>query len=68
MTVTAEFQVPTAVRLTAEHLAQAAELEYENEILEQKIGQLDSVQGVIDIAKEELGMVDPNVAVIDPAG
>ena len=54
--------------LSAEKQAQAAELEYENEILEQKIGQLDSVQGVIDIAKEELGMVDPNVAVIDPAG
>ncbi len=51
---------------TADMQQQAAELEYENEVLEQKVDQLDSVQSAKDIAKEELGLVDPNVVVIDP--
>ena len=51
---------------TADMQQQAAELEHENEVLEQKIDQLDSVQSVKDIAEEELGLVDPNVVVIDP--
>lgn len=47
--------------------SQAAELEYENDVLEKKIDQLDSEQSVKDIAEEELGLVDPDVVVIDPA-
>ena len=52
---------------TAEMQSQAAELEYQNEELEKKIGQLDSEQSVKDIAREELGLVDPDEVVIDPA-
>ena len=45
---------------------QAAELEYENEVLEDKIGDLGSVQSVQDIAEEELGLVNPDTVIIDP--
>ena len=51
---------------TADLQAQAAELEYQNQELEEKIGQLDSEQSVKDIAREELGLVDPDEVVIDP--
>ena len=52
---------------TEEMRQQAAELEYQNEELEEKVNNLDSIQGVKDIAKEELGLVDPDEVVIDPA-
>jgi cell division protein FtsB len=45
---------------------QAAELEYENEELKKKIDQLDSEQSVKDIAREELGLVDPDEVIVDP--
>ena len=51
---------------TADMQAQAAELEYQNEELEKKIDQLDSVQSVMDIAREELGLINPDEVVIDP--
>ena len=56
-----------AMTWTAEMQSQAAELEYQNEELEKKIDQLDSEQSVKDIAREELGLVDPDEVVIDPA-
>jgi len=44
----------------------AAALEQENRDLQEKIDNLDSVQGVQDIAREELGLVDPDTIVIQP--
>ena len=44
----------------------AAALEQENRDLQEKIDNLDTVQGVQDIAREELGFVDPNTVVIQP--
>jgi len=34
--------------------------------LKEKTQQVDSVQGVQTIAKEELGLVDPNTILIEP--
>ena len=45
---------------------EVAQLESENQDLREKIEQLDSVEGVENIAQEELGLVDPNTIVIDP--
>ena len=46
--------------------AEAAGLEYENEELEEKIGELGGVQSVQDIAEGELGYVNPDTVIIDP--
>lgn len=46
--------------------AQAAELEYANGILEQKSQSIGSVNTIKDIARDELGLVDPNTVVIHP--
>ena len=51
---------------TADMQAQAAELEYQNEELEEKVGKLGSVESVKDIAREELGLVDPDEVVVEP--
>ena len=45
---------------------EASGLEYANDVLEQKTEELGSVQSIQDIAKEELGLVDPNTVLIDP--
>mgnify|MGYP006864432549 CR=1 FL=1 len=45
---------------------EASGLEYANEVLDQKTEDLGSVQSIQDIAKEELGLVDPDTIVIDP--
>ena len=45
---------------------EASGLEYANDVLEQKTDELGSVQSIQDIAKEELGLVDPNTVLIDP--
>ena len=45
---------------------EASELEHANEVLDQKTQELGSVQSIQDIAQEELGLVDPNIIVIDP--
>jgi cell division protein FtsB len=59
--------VQSGIRARTEEIqAEAAELEYENEILNEKIDQLDSVQSAEDIAQEELGMVYPDTVIIDP--
>ena len=47
----------------AELKAEAAQLEQENSRLEDKIEDLGSVQGVENIANEELGLVDPDTVI-----
>ena len=51
---------------TARLEQQAAELEKENQQLEQYIDDLDTVQGIEYIAREELGLVDPDTVVLEP--
>lgn len=46
--------------------AQAAELEQSNSDLTTQIGQLGSVQSVLDIARQELGLVNPDTVVFEP--
>ena len=45
---------------------EASGLEYANAELDQKTEELGSVQSIQDIAKEELGLVDPDTIIIDP--
>lgn len=45
---------------------EAAAIEHANSELEQKTADLGSVQSVQDIAKEELGLVDPDTVIIEP--
>ena len=45
---------------------EASGLEYANEELDRKTEELGSVQSIQDIAKEELGLVDPDTILIDP--
>ena len=44
---------------------EASGLEYANEVLDQKTEDLGSIQSIQDIAKEELGLVDPDTILID---
>ena len=44
---------------------QAAQLEQENSRLTQYISELGSVQGVIRIAREQLGLEDPDAVIFD---
>lgn len=46
--------------------AQAAGLEQENSRLVQYIAELGTVQGIIRIAQEELGLVEPDTIIIKP--
>lgn len=46
--------------------SKAAELAAENEELEEDITKLGSVQSVVDIAEEELGMVQPGTVILQP--
>ena len=56
-----------SIRAQTEDMRQeAAALQGENTELEEKIGKLGSVQSIQDIAREELGLVDPNTVVINP--
>lgn len=60
----------SAIRTTedsAEDLRfQAAQLEQENSRLEQYINELGTVQGIIRIAQEKLGLIDPDSVIIQP--
>ena len=47
---------------------QASQLEQDNGQLKDKIDALGSVDSVEDIAKDELGLVDPDTVIIDPEG
>lgn len=46
--------------------SEAAALEYENSELKSDIAQLGSVQSVVDIAEEELGLAQPGTVVFQP--
>ena len=45
---------------------QAQQLEQENAALQENIDNLDTVQGVEQIARDELGLVDPDTVLIQP--
>lgn len=45
---------------------EAADFEHANSVLDEKLKDPESVQNVMDIAKEELGMVDPDTILIEP--
>ena len=47
-------------------LSQAAQVEEENAKLEQNIDALGTLDGVIQIAKDELGLEDPDTVVLVP--
>lgn len=46
--------------------AQAAQIEYDNEILENRSRNVGSVATIEEIARDELGLVDPNTVVMQP--
>lgn len=62
------------LRLAQDHIlaqtddmrSKAAYLEHENAKLDDRIENMDSVQGVEQIAKEELGLVHPDTVIVDP--
>ena len=45
---------------------QAAQLEYENQELSRKVEELGSLDSVQEIAREELGLADPDTVVVTP--
>ena len=47
-------------------LDQAAELEHENAELADKIGNISSGSVIEEIARDELGLVDPDTVIINP--
>ena len=51
---------------TAELKDKAAQLEAENEELLEDIEQVDSVAGIVEIAEEELGLVQPDAVFYQP--
>ena len=51
---------------TQDALSQAATLEHENADLAEKIDDLGTGSSIKDIAREELGMVNPDTVIIDP--
>ena len=51
---------------TRELAAQAAELEQDKSDLNTQIDQLGSVQSVLDIAEQELGLVSPDTVIFEP--
>ena len=46
---------------------QAIGYEYENSRLKEALDELGTVQGIFQIAREELGLVDPNTVIIEPS-
>lgn len=59
--------VQNSIRAQTENMRdEAAAIEQKNSDLEEKIENLDSVQGVQDIAQEELGLVNPDAVIINP--
>ena len=45
---------------------EAAAIEHENAVLDEKKEDFGSVQSIQDIARDELGLVDPDTVIIDP--
>ena len=67
MTTLIALRFSTALENRIEDLRnKAGMLEEENSELEQKIDELGSVKSVVEIAEEELGLVDPDTVLIDP--
>ena len=59
--------VHTGILEETENLREeASALEHANDRLEKKTSELGTVKSVEDIAKEELGLVDPDTVIIDP--
>ena len=59
--------VRQSIQVQTEDLRQeAVALEQENADLEDKIGNLGSVQSIEEIAQEELGLVQPDTVIINP--
>ena len=59
--------VRTSIQNRTEDLrAEAADLEYENRALTDKIEDIGSVQSVQDIAEGELGYINPDTVLITP--
>jgi len=59
--------VHTGILQETENLKdEAAAIEQKNEDLQQKKDELGSVQSVEDIARDELGLVDPDSVIIEP--
>ena len=50
---------------TADLKNDAAQLIGENEEMDEKIDQVGSIQSVVDIAKEELGLVEPGTVIFE---
>ena len=59
-------QLPKEEALEDSLRDQASQLEQENGQLKDKIDSLGSIDSVEDIAKEELGLVDPDTVIIQP--
>ena len=56
-----------ATRAQTEDLrAEAAQLEYDNSRLTEYIQEMGTIKGLLRIAQEELGLVDPGTIIIDP--
>ena len=51
---------------TEEIRQQAAGLEYANSELKEKVNDPNSAQNIADVARDELGLVDPNTIIIEP--
>ena len=63
----AMFWARTSIAQKTEALrTEAAALERSNSELEDKIGNIGSVQSIEEIAEEELGLVDPDTVLITP--
>jgi cell division protein FtsL len=58
--------IDTARQNAEELRAQAIALEQENSRLEKYISELGTIEGIIRIAREKLGLIDPDTIVIQP--
>lgn len=64
--ITLQLTISAAQDRTQDLTDQAAQLEQENQQLEDKIDNLGSADSVEDIARDELDMVDPDTVIIEP--
>ena len=64
--VAALWQVHLAIQdYTQQIQREVADLEYANSELQDKVANPDSAQNIKDVARDELGLVDPNTIIID---
>ncbi len=66
MLLTLTIGIRAARNAEEENREEAATLEQENSMLEDKINSIGSVEGDKQIAQDELGLVDPNTVVFTP--